>query len=236
MKKSLTTIALLASFSASAADYQIPFTDIVVSIGSQQGQSTRPAQPNVPAHVQRLAECYARLLGVSMPRIKMTDHINANFNGIVEGKATPNRITLTHNPEAATIAHEMRHIWQFENNKYTGFANRFKPYSQRPAEIDAFAWERENTHRCTGSSQSAPRSTQRATPVQATKAVNRVSNKSGWAISAGTKIYCSAGHKVVKGDTWYNIAQRYNINRRWVTLRASQPLKLGLVACIGGEK
>lgn len=218
MKPSLLLFTLLLPATGNAEGFQIPFTNIVLTIQEQQPKQSATSK-QIPAHVKRLTNCYSKMLDVSAPRIKLTNRLP---EGIL-GQANHGLITL----DAArgltpnVIAHEMRHIWQMKHGKISRLEALMKPYYQRDYEIDAFDWADKNEHRCAGSSTTNAAYKPSSSRVIAAK-------------KSAVKLLCSNGHKVKKGDTWYSLSVKYRRSNAWANARTYQPLRLGTSVCVRG--
>lgn len=154
-KRVFTCVVFPLVLSGCAHAWNVPGTNMKVSITKKQGFK-QPKKSKMLSQEERLAACYAKLLGIKTPRVvvKNVDVLHTG-EGQADGFATRNgQITLKRNPSGSLIAHEVRHTWQYKNWS----PDRFKydmPHWKRPQEKDARAWSRKNAHKCTGVSQQA---------------------------------------------------------------------------------
>lgn len=157
---------------------------------------------------EALTACYARLLNIPTPPVTMANYLGEG----VTGRFSDGRIELVPHSDANDVAHEVRHAHQWRNNNISLLQHYFVPYEFRTHEVDARRWAANNEHRCV-----ARRVTKKS--IKAKRA-------------ASVKIFCSNGHKVVKGDTWWKLHNKYKLKGTWLDHRAGTVLKLGARVCV----
>ena len=155
------------------------------------------------ASVKSQAKCYADLLGVSVPRIVITNDFPES--GIL-GEYQKGVIYIRPSVGGTALAHEMRHHWQQLNGLMPSkLYFLFTAYEDRKHEIDAREWASRNWSRCSSRSRAAIK-----------------------VVSSG----CNARHKVVKGDTWYSLSVRYKKSAQWLSSKSGKVLRLGDKVCV----
>ena len=175
--------------------------------------------PNTQALTQteanRLTACYANLLGITPPEIRLSNDMKDKHSGYTLSERL---IVLRPSASAEMVAHEARHAYQFKHGKISRLELWLRSYENRSFEKDAYAWAANNAHHCTRSRQKKWRN----------KAPKKGSN---WKPSK-VKVLCKKGHKVKKGDTWYNLSSRHKKPNQWLNDRMFKPLQLGATVCI----
>lgn len=174
--------------------------------------------------LHKAAACYANLLDVKNFNVVIKPGIRQLSTGEhVMGSADHDGTIALYvyqveswNEMIHTLAHEMRHLWQFENNKISLFGevvSRFQSWENRSFEIDAEEWADKHWHKC---------QFHLLNPAYKKPPARKAMSQ------------CRQWHKVAKGDTWYALRKRYSKSPSWLNSRTRKPLRLGTSVCVSG--